>query len=188
MFTARFIFVSFVLLCFASSTRFFQHRAPRTAVVWAEGGGGWWESECVDGRLFFVFFSVALLFMLLPFPLNQWGLVWETDTFWVVGGRREVSAEVVVLHLNRCHPEDGHASVSPWRQAEQQTHRWSSCCLASCPPTPPSPPPRPCTTLGTHMLPLCCFIEPASSTEGYFLYVCSIIQALWLVSRKQPHC
>lgn len=67
-------------------------------------------------------------------------LVWETAIYtgWGSGsGHSHVSARVFVLHLNRRHPEDGHASVSPWRQAEWQTHRGVSCCLAFCPFTHP---------------------------------------------------
>lgn len=82
------------------------------------------------------------------------------------GGCCEVSARVVVLHLNRRHPEDGHASVSPWRQAEWQTHRGVGCCPAFCSPSLP----RPHTTL-RHRAPTCCHsatLEAASST------VCSV--------------
>lgn len=52
-------------------------------------------------------------------------------------GHSEVSASVVVLHLNRWHPEDGHASVSKWRQTDWQTHWGVSRCLAVCPSTQP---------------------------------------------------
>lgn len=53
-------------LCFTSTTRLFQlHHGSWTAVVWAEGRGGWWESEFFDGSLW------GFLFMLLPYPLKQ---------------------------------------------------------------------------------------------------------------------
>lgn len=58
---------------------------------------------------------------------SQTALLFEREMGWGWG----------VPHPNRRHPENQHASVSPWRQAEWQTHRGTR--LLSCLLFPPFP-------------------------------------------------
>lgn len=74
----------------------------------------------------------SLLFLFFLFPLNQCFCLRERHLQGWVQWAHVLSARVSVLRLNRWHPEDEHASVSPWRQAEWQTHWVVSCCLAFC--------------------------------------------------------
>lgn len=105
---------------------------------------------------FFLFFFFRWIdsFRCLHFSVCFW--FFSSSRKNVCNGGVSVGNTVVVLHLKRWHAEAGHASVSPWRQAEWQTHRGVSCCLAFC----PSPlslslfPPSPALTphWDTHML------------------------------------
>lgn len=49
-----------------STPRLLQFHSSRAAVVWAQGRGGWWESEFMDGRL-----AHSVDFLLVLFLLNQ---------------------------------------------------------------------------------------------------------------------
>lgn len=180
-------------LRFTSTTRLFQlHHGSWTAVVWAEGRGGWWESEFFWWQIGSLW---GLLFVLLPFPLNQrFGLRERRLQGWV---------QLALWGICRgccAAPEQ----TTPWEWACQVCHHGdrqsdrhieeSVALLLSLPPSPPPPPHPPCphTTLGTHMLPLCHSEEPASSALcpvelRVKFSVCSRFQS-WLVARLKQQC
>lgn len=138
-----FLFLSYLHL------RLLQLHSSWTAIVWTEGRGGWWESEFLGCRMLHC--GASSFYCTCFFSTSA--LAWEkgsVGTVWYLPG-------LVVLHLNRRHPADGHASVSPWRQAEWHTHRGFGRCLAFHPHTEPSASlsSHHTETPGAHMLPLC---------------------------------
>lgn len=72
-----------------------------------------------------------------------------------------VSTGVIVSHLNRRHPMGMRVHHHGDRQCDGHTEE----SVAVLPPVPPPFPPSShhTETLGTHMLPLCHYVEPASS-------------------------
>lgn len=129
-------------LRFTSTTRLVQlHHGSRTAVVWAEGRGGWWESEFLNDRLVHSGASSLCCSRLRERRLQGWVQLalrghlpgWLCCT-WTDNTLRTGVCQV--------------------RQHEDRQSRGVCCSLAFLsPPSPPTTPSsRPHTAPGTHIV------------------------------------
>lgn len=135
--------------------RLFQLHSSRTAAVWAEGRGGWWESEFLDGRLVN---SADILFLLAS--VSSQPALWfarKTSTWvgfrpWAVCWwlRRSWTDDTLWMGMQVCHHGD------------RQSDRLIEESVAVLPSVPP---PTPLTSHQTET-PTCCrsALEPASSS------------------------
>lgn len=171
-------------LRFTSTTRLVQlHHGSRTAVVWAEGRGGWWESEFLNDRLVHSGASSLCCSRFLSISAS----VWEKDACrggfsWHCGG---------ICRGGCAAPEQ----TTPWEwacQVRQHQDRRSDrhveesvALLLSFPPSPPTTPSsRPHTTPGTHTVAIPRKLPAAlwSVRLRVKFSVCSMFKA-WLVAR-----
>lgn len=168
----------FVLCLHFIHKRFFQqHRSSRAAAVWAESRGGWRQSKLM---WWWLCFSLGPPLHVVCFCiLSNSAVVWERR-LWDGSGR-------AVLH-----PNNQHASVSLWKQAEWQTHRGTRLLSCLSFPLPSHPTPRPPRHLRVETLQPCrtrlCCRRTASShlaLESKYLIVraneWSIVYIGWLV-------
>lgn len=148
---------------FTSTPRLLQLHGSWTAVVWAEGRGGWWESEFLGGRFIRSLWGPPLSIAPVS-PSTSSALAWEkvSRAPWGVrqgGSCRTCTDDTLRMGMRVCHHGD--------RQSDR--HIEESVAVLPSAPHPPhtlstTPPPRPHLTL-RHQVATCCrsALEPASS-------------------------
>lgn len=143
--------------------------------------------------------------------MGKWVLGWQIGSLWslplcvapvssqpVLWFERKASTRVGSVgtvrcrpgwHLNRWHPEDGHASVSPWRHAEWQTRGGVSRCLAFCPSAHPPVLTPHYTPAGLHMLLLCSRTDAVCSVKLRVKFTVCVPEASiqWLPGNSSFH-